>query len=80
MAALPTVLSSIRIGLGLAFISLVASELIAASTGLGALIANSRVLFQTDYVLVGMITIGLVGFTLGWVMTLIEGRLTRHWR
>lgn len=80
MAALPTVLSSIRIGLGLAFISLVASELIAASTGLGALIANSRVLFQTDYVLVGMITIGLVGFTLGWVMTLVEGRLTRHWR
>jgi ABC-type nitrate/sulfonate/bicarbonate transport system permease component len=78
MAALPNVISSLRIGLGLAFVSLVASELIAASTGLGALIANSRVLFQTDYVLVGMITIGLVGFVLGWLMTLLERRLLRY--
>jgi len=72
MAALPTVISSMRIGLGLAFVSLVAAELIAASTGLGALIANSRVTFQTDQMLVGMITIGVVGFVLGWIMRRIE--------
>lgn len=79
MAALPSVISSMRIGLGLAFVSLVAAELIAASTGLGALIANARVTFQTDHMLVGMITIGLVGFLLGWMMRRIETRMLR-WR
>lgn len=78
MAALPNVISSLRIGLGLAFVSLVAAELIAASSGLGALIANSRVTFQTDYVLVGMITIGLVGFILGWLMGQLEKYLIRY--
>ncbi len=79
MAALPSVISSMRVGLGLAFVSLVAAELIAASTGLGALIANSRVTFQTDHMLVGMITIGIIGFLLGWVMQKIEKRVLR-WR
>jgi ABC-type nitrate/sulfonate/bicarbonate transport system permease component len=77
MAALPNVISALRIGLGLAFVSLVASELIAASSGLGFLISNSRVMFQTDYILVGMITIGLVGFLLGWVMYKIEEHVVR---
>jgi ABC-type nitrate/sulfonate/bicarbonate transport system permease component len=79
MAALPSVISSMRIGLGLAFVSLVAAELIAASTGLGALIANSRVTFQTDYMLVGMIVIGIVGFLLGWIMLQLE-RFVLRWR
>jgi ABC-type nitrate/sulfonate/bicarbonate transport system permease component len=79
MAALPSVISSMRIGLGLAFVSLVAAELIAASTGLGALIANSRVTFQTDQMLVGMITIGVVGFLLGWIMRRVEAYFLR-WR
>lgn len=79
MAALPSVISSMRVGLGLAFVALVAAELIAASTGLGALIANSRVTFQTDYMLVGMIAIGIVGFLLGWVMLRVE-RYVLRWR
>jgi len=79
MAALPSVISSMRIGLGLAFVSLVAAELIAASTGLGALIANSRVTFQTDHMLVGMITIGIVGFALAWIMRKVESYFLR-WR
>jgi ABC-type nitrate/sulfonate/bicarbonate transport system permease component len=79
MAALPSVISSMRVGLGLAFVSLVAAELIAASTGLGALIANSRVTFQTDYMLVGMIAIGVVGFLLAWVMMKFESYVLR-WR
>jgi ABC-type nitrate/sulfonate/bicarbonate transport system permease component len=79
MAALPSVISSLRVGLGLAFVSLVAAELIAASTGLGALIANSRVTFQTDYMLVGMIAIGVVGFLLALVMMKFESYVLR-WR
>jgi len=50
----------------------VAAEFIAGSSGRGFLLSNSRVMFQTHYILVGMIAIGLVGFRLGWVMNKIE--------
>ena len=64
MAALPTVLVSMRIGLGLAFVSLVAAELIGASSGLGYLVATSATTFQIPNMFVGIITIGVVGFSL----------------
>ena len=70
MAALPSVLISMRIGIGLAFVSLVAAELIGASSGLGYLVATSATTFQTANMLVGIITIGVVGFALN---TAVDG-------
>lgn len=70
MAALPSVLVSMRIGIGLAFVSLVAAELIGASSGLGYLVATSATTFQTANMLVGIITIGVVGFALN---TAVDG-------
>jgi ABC-type nitrate/sulfonate/bicarbonate transport system permease component len=64
MAALPAVLVSMRIGLGLAFVSLVAAELIGASSGLGYLVSSSATTFQTPSMFVGILTIGVVGFAL----------------
>lgn len=64
MAALPSVLIAMRIGIGLAFVSLVAAELIGASSGLGYLVATSATTFQIPNMFVGIITIGIVGFAL----------------
>src|ERR1039458_7076453 len=41
--------------------SIVAAELIAASSGLGYMISYYRELLRTDVIVVGMITIGLIG-------------------
>lgn len=50
-----------RIGLGYAYRSIIAAEMIAASKGLGYLINFSRLMSRTDKVLVGIFLIGFVG-------------------
>jgi sulfonate transport system permease protein len=55
----------------------VAAELIAASSGIGYLIMDARQLSQSDVVLVGMITIGVIGKLMDSMIKLLEKRLIR---
>lgn len=63
-AALPQIVTGVRVGLGFGWMALVAAELVGANSGLGFLINDSRTILRTDYVMVGMATIGVVGFAL----------------
>ncbi|MBH5318745.1 ABC transporter permease [Paenibacillus sp. GSMTC-2017] len=76
-AAIPNIMIGIRSGMGMAFICLVGSELIAANEGLGFLIQEGRYMFRTDQVLVGMITIGIIGFLINVLLTALEKALLR---
>jgi len=73
--ALPSVMTGLRLGIMVAWICVVAAELIAATSGLGYLIMDARQLMQTDQVLVGMITIGAMGKVLDVVLRAAERRL-----
>lgn len=61
-ASLHGIFTGMRVGMGLSFTTVVAAEMIAAEQGLGFLIINSRLWFQTDVVFVGIITLGLLGY------------------
>lgn len=74
-AALPQIITGVRIGLGVGWMALVAAELVGASSGLGFLINDARTLLRTDIVIVGMITIGLVGLLLDVLIREICARL-----
>jgi ABC-type nitrate/sulfonate/bicarbonate transport system permease component len=63
-AALPQIVTGVRVGLGFGWMALVAAELVGANSGLGFLINDARTLLRTDIVIVGMITIGVVGLLL----------------
>jgi len=80
---LPGALSSMfvgfRIGLGIAWMALVAGELVAATSGLGFLISQGRLLFRGDYVIVGMVTIGLIGLLLDGAIQVLQ-RLVMPWK
>ena len=52
---------SLRVGLGVGWMALVAAELVGANSGLGFLINDARTVLRTDYVIVGMATIGMGG-------------------
>lgn len=78
-AALPTMFVGLRVGLGIAWMALVAGELVAATSGLGFLISQGRNLFRTDYIVVGMVAIGLIGLLLDAGITLI-GRIVMRWK
>jgi len=73
--ALPVIMSSLRLGLGIAWMCVVAAELIAASSGVGYLIMDARQLSQPDVVLVGMITIGVVGKAMDVALRRLEQRV-----
>jgi ABC-type nitrate/sulfonate/bicarbonate transport system permease component len=77
-AALPSIFTGLRIGLGIGWMALVAGELVAAPSGLGYMINNARTLFRSDYILLGMVLIGLLGLLLDYVMRRLE-RLAMPW-
>jgi sulfonate transport system permease protein len=58
-----------------AWMCVVAAELIAASSGIGYLIMDARQLSQSDVVLVGMITIGVIGKVMDSLIKRLEQRL-----
>lgn len=60
-ALLPAFMTQLRVGMGLAWMCVIAAEMVAVRRGIGFLMIEARNLFRTDDVIVGMLTIGLVG-------------------
>jgi NitT/TauT family transport system permease protein len=80
-AALPQIIVGMRIGLGVAWLVVVAAEMIALHSGLGYLIIDSRNAGNRyDLVIAGMAVIGLIGLLLDGVMRLLEGLKSVEWR
>ena len=80
-AALPQIIVGMRIGLGVAWLVVVAAEMIALRSGLGYLIIDSRNAGNRyDLVIAAMIIIGLIGLLLDGVMRLLEGLKSVQWR
>ncbi|HEU4487584.1 MAG TPA: ABC transporter permease [Povalibacter sp.] len=80
-AALPQVIVGMRIGLGVAWLVVVAAEMIALRSGLGYLIMDSRNAGNRyDLVVAGMIIIGIIGLALDGVMRMLEGLKLVRWR
>ena len=76
---LPSLFTGFRIALGVSWMSIVAAELIASSSGLGFMISYYRELLRSDLILVGMLSIGVVGFLMDRGLLWLEHRLL-PWR
>ena len=75
-AAVPFILTGIRLGLASALTTLVAAELTGAATGLGTMIQQAGMYFRMDVVLMGIVVIGVIGFILDKFVLLLEKKLT----
>src|SRR3546814_9816884 len=72
---IPHMLTALRVALGVAWATLVASELIAAQQGLGALIQDASSFFQLDIIYVGIICIGLIALDMDLILRAAARRL-----
>ncbi len=63
-AAVPSVITGLRLSFGYCWRALIASELIAASSGLGYLIMDAEQMQRADEVIVGIVFIGVIGWML----------------
>ncbi len=79
-AALPQVLTGLRLALGIAWLVVVAAEMIAVDSGLGYLVIDSRNAGKRyDLVVAAMISIGLIGVALNFGMRRIERLRSVRW-
>ena len=78
-AAFPSIVSGMRLAVGTGWIFLVAGEMVGAQSGLGFLIVDARNTLNLDYVLAGIIFIGVSGFILDRLIGLFEGWVGKHW-
>lgn len=76
-ASTPFILVGMRIGLGSAWGTLVAAELIAAQEGLGFRMQQAQLYYDLSTIFVGLISIGVLGLLMDRLLLLAERRLTR---
>jgi ABC-type nitrate/sulfonate/bicarbonate transport system permease component len=75
-STLPYIFTGLRIGIGMAWMSVIAAELIGAQSGLGYFIQLNRLLLRMDHILVGMVAIGVIGFGLNIILLTLEKKFT----
>jgi len=74
-SAIPTIISGLKVGIGIALMCTVSAEMIGSGNGLGHLILTSTTLFDTGATIVGMLTIGLIGIIFDFVFTRIQSKI-----
>jgi ABC-type nitrate/sulfonate/bicarbonate transport system permease component len=79
-SAMSSVMTGIRLSIGIGWVALVAAELVASTSGLGYLIDESRQLLASDRVILGMFTIGLLGLGTDVAARSLERRFTKWTR
>lgn len=73
-ASIPEIVTGARLAMGNSFLTIVSAEIVAAQHGLGALIWKSRNYGRTEWVFVGIITLGILGFLFDRVIRVVVSR------
>lgn len=74
-SALPEILTGVRIGLGVGWSTLVAAELIAATSGLGFMVQSAAQFLVTDVVVLGILVIALIAFAMEMGLRALQRKL-----
>ena len=79
--ALPTIITSMRVALGVGWLVVVAAEMVGINSGLGYLILDARNAgMRYDLVVAGMVVIGVIGMLLDGFMQRLESLKEVRWR
>ncbi|MGH7267757.1 MAG: ABC transporter permease [Candidatus Rokuibacteriota bacterium] len=76
-AAVPEIMTGVRLGFGMSLFVLVAAELIAADAGLGYRIQEARNQFRVDVMFLDAFVIGILGFAIGGLLRRVQGYVLR---
>ena len=77
-AALPEYIVGLRSGLGLAWMFVVAAELLGASSGIGYLMVDGEMTGRASIILASVILFAVLGKTTDWMMNAVGRRLLGH--
>jgi len=74
-SAIPTIVSGLKVGIGIALMCTVSAEMIGSGNGIGHLILTSTNLFDTGATIVGMLTIGLIGLGFDFIFSKVQDKI-----
>lgn len=74
-AALPEIITAVRIGMGVGWTTLVAAEMVAATNGIGFMVLSASEFLQTSTVILGIVIIAAIAYAFDQVMRVLERRL-----
>ena len=74
-SALPEILTAMRIGIGFGWTTLVAAEMVAATSGLGYMVLSASQFLQTSTVIMGIIVIAIIAYAFDMLMRFVERRV-----
>jgi taurine transport system permease protein len=78
-AAMPEILTAMRISIGFGWTTLVAAEMVAATHGLGQMVLNASNFLRTDIVIMGIVVIGTIAYLFDLLMRYVE-RVVVPWK
>ena len=78
-STVPYMVTGARLAMGNSFLTIVSAEIVAAQEGLGSLIWNARNYSRTEWVFVGIITLGLLGFLFDRILRIAARTLLKRY-
>jgi ABC-type nitrate/sulfonate/bicarbonate transport system permease component len=78
-STIPYMVTGARLAMGNSFLTIVSAEIVAAQVGVGSMIWTARNYGKTEWVFVGIITLGLLGYTCDRIVRFIVQRLLRRY-
>jgi len=78
--ALPTIFTGLRLEAGMAWRVIIAAEMVAIPTGIGALMMRAESLMRVDIIIVCLMVLATMCFLFERIFTYLERRLTEGWR
>ncbi len=78
-AVVPNIVTGLKIAMGNSFMTVVSAEMVAAKSGVGFLIFNSRLFLLTEWIFVGIITLGIMGFITDRILRILVATLLRRY-
>ena len=73
-AALPTIMTGLRISTALSMMSLVGVEMLSSDSGLGFMIIDAQRTFDTNLVFAGILVLSIIGFSLDRIARMVQNR------
>jgi ABC-type nitrate/sulfonate/bicarbonate transport system permease component len=76
-AALPGIITGLRLGVSLAWMVVMVGELTGVTRGIGAMMTAARESGRLDVVIIGMVMLGVCGALSDWVLRRVSRPATR---
>ena len=78
--ALPNIFTGLKLEAGMCWRTIIAAEMIAIPTGLGALLMKAQSLIRVDIIIVVLVVLAVMSLSFERIFAMLEWRFTRRWR